>query len=44
MTVQPKGNLTNEDIDWLLEMSDPSIDDGYCQSIIDKLESLKIDN
>ena len=33
--------LTNEDIDWLLETLDPNIDDGYCQSVIDKLEALK---
>ena len=33
--------LNNEDIDWLLEILDPDIDDGYCQSVIDKLEALK---
>lgn len=34
-------DLTNEDIDWLLESLDPNIDDGYCQSVIDKLEKMK---
>ena len=36
--------LTNKDIDWLLEILDPSIDDGYCQSVIDKLEAMKEKN
>lgn len=34
-------DLTSEDIDWLLEVLDPYIDDGYCQSVIDKLENLR---
>ena len=41
MTNELRSNLTNNDIDWLLEVLDPDIDDGYCQSVIDKLEELK---
>ena len=36
-----KTKLNNDDLDWLLESLDPNIDDGYCQTIIDKLEKLR---